>query len=93
MNLMRREIVTDLSVFLPDGLGDLSDIQRAIPPIAKDVRLTDLIERTLPIIPSSHDLYLSDAREMTAVQPERARGQVLQQHIQAGRVNWMRKRS
>lgn len=60
----------DFSNFLPPELGDLSDIQKAIPRIAKDKKLTDLIERTLPRIPSNHNLYLGDAREMTAVLPE-----------------------
>lgn len=58
---------TSLSNFLPDGLGDLSDIQRAIPRIAKNEKLTTLIEQALPQIPSNHDLYLGDAREMPAV--------------------------
>lgn len=59
-----------LDDFLPPDLGDLSDIQRAIPRIAKDRRLTGLIEQSLPQIPSSHDLYLGDAREMPAVEQE-----------------------
>lgn len=59
--------VGSLSAFLPDELGDLSDTQKAIPRIAKDARITALIERTLPTIPSTHDLYLGDAREMPAV--------------------------
>lgn len=56
-----------LDDFLPPDLGDLSNTQRAIPRIAKDRRLTSLIEQSIPQIPSSHDLYLGDAREMPAV--------------------------
>lgn len=59
----------DLSEFLPPSLGDLSDTQRAIPRIAKDVQLTTLIERTLPTIPTSHNLFLGDARKLM-VPPE-----------------------
>jgi hypothetical protein len=59
-----------LADFLPTDLGDLSDTQRAIPRIAKDRRLTALIEQSLPQIPSSHDLYLGDAREMPAVEDD-----------------------
>jgi hypothetical protein len=61
---------TDLSRFLPDDLGDLSDTQRAIPRIAKDKRLTALIEQALPQIPSTHDLFLGDARDLAEVGPE-----------------------
>lgn len=60
----------DLRTFLPDNLGDLSDTQKAMPRIAKDGRLTRLIEQALPQIPSTHNLYLGDARELTGVRPE-----------------------
>ncbi|MCG9884198.1 MAG: site-specific DNA-methyltransferase [Cyanobacteria bacterium] len=59
-----------LSSFLPNDLGDLSNIQRAIPRIAKDEHLTALIEQTLPTLPSHHDLHLGDAREMSAIHPD-----------------------
>jgi DNA modification methylase len=61
---------TELSRLLPDDLGDLSDTQRAIPRIAKDKRLTALIEQVLPQIPSTHDLFLGDARTLAEVGPE-----------------------
>jgi modification methylase len=60
----------NLEEFLPEDLGDLSDIQRAIPRIAKDRKLTDAIERALPHIPTHHQLYLGDAREMAEIGPE-----------------------
>ena len=62
----------DLKKFLPDGLGDLSDIQKAIPRIAKDKNITTAIERILPSIPSWHELFRGDARELPSV----ARGSV-----------------
>lgn len=54
----------DLDAFLPDGLGDLTDTQKAIPRIAKTPHLTAAIERSLTQLPSRHDLHLGDAREM-----------------------------
>jgi len=57
-----------LSDYLPDSLGDLSDIQTAIPRIAKDSRLTALIEQVLPSIPTHHELYVGDAREMPQIE-------------------------
>ena len=63
-------LTTDLSQFLPEGLGDLSDPQKAIPRIAKDQRLTVQIEQALPQLPSSHDLFLGDARDLKDVSPE-----------------------
>ncbi len=53
-----------LTAYLPDGLGDLRDAQKAIPRIAKNPSLTALIEQTLPTIPTSHVLRLGDARSM-----------------------------
>src|SRR5690242_18337364 len=58
-----------LERFLPEDLGDLSDVQKAIPRIAKDHRLTGLIEQALPQLPTAHHLYLGDAREMGQVNP------------------------
>src|SRR5438105_228816 len=66
----RSTATSDLERFLPDGLGDLSDTQKAIPRIAKNDRLTAFIEQSLPQIPTIHDLYLGDARAMVAVQPQ-----------------------
>jgi len=60
----------DLANFLPKDLGDFSDLQKAIPRIAKDRRLTALIDQVLPQIPTSHNLYQGDAREMAEVTPE-----------------------
>jgi hypothetical protein len=66
----RPTVATDHSSFLPEELGDLTDMQKAIPRIAKDGRLTALIDQSLPHLPSKHDLYSGDARDMAAVQPE-----------------------
>lgn len=50
--------------FLPDELANLSDPQTALPRIAKDKRLTDLIESIVGGIPTQHDLRLCDARTL-----------------------------
>jgi DNA modification methylase len=59
-----------LSPYVPKQLRKLEDPQRDIPRIAKDAKLTDLIESSLREIPTVHDLYLGDAREMRFLQPE-----------------------
>lgn len=53
-----------LSSFLPTGMGDLSDTQKAIPRLAKDSGITAQIEQALPQIPTRHHLHRGDAREM-----------------------------
>jgi len=52
----------DLAEFLPDQLRDLSDPQTDLPRIAKDRKLTALIESVVQQIPTQHDLRLGDAR-------------------------------
>ncbi len=59
-----------LAEYLPVGLGDLSDIQTALPRIAKDVGVTSSIEQILPTIPTVHNLYHGDARELTSLPAE-----------------------
>ena len=55
--------------FVPEELAALADPQTAIPAIAKDARLIGLIEEAIKWIPTSHDLYLGDARTMQ-LEPE-----------------------
>jgi DNA modification methylase len=50
--------------FVPEELAALSNPQTAIPAIAKDARLIGLIDEAIRRIPTSHDLYLGDARAM-----------------------------
>ena len=54
----------ELTAYLPLELCDLGDPQTDLPRIAKDQRLTALIESVLREIPTVHDLRLSDARTM-----------------------------
>jgi DNA modification methylase len=53
-----------LAEFLPAELLELSDPQTDLPRIAKDQRLTDLIQSVLQEIPTVHDLRLADARSI-----------------------------
>lgn len=66
----RPRFTGDLAAYLPDDLGDLGDVQRAIPRIAKDSRLTAQLEQVLPQIPSRHELNLGDARQMERLPSE-----------------------
>jgi len=56
--------IENLSEFLPKELRQLTDIQTAIPRIAKDVVLIELIRKAVASIPTRHVLVHGDAREM-----------------------------
>lgn len=61
---------TDLSAYLPDELRSLEGRQQDIPRVAKDQRLLARIEQAIQSVPTRHDLYNQDAREMPALRPE-----------------------
>ena len=50
---------------VPDGLGDLSDEQTAIPRIARDPGLTAKIADAVERVPTSHRLFLGDSRDLS----------------------------
>jgi modification methylase len=50
--------------FIPEELCVLDNPQTAIPAIAKDSRLVSLIDDAIRRIPTSHDLYIGDSRNM-----------------------------
>jgi DNA modification methylase len=54
--------------FLPEGLGDLQDVQKALPRIAKDKQLTARIEDAIQSIPTTHEIRLGDARALDLAQ-------------------------
>lgn len=54
----------DLADWLPPSLRELEHDQSAIPRIAKDATLIRDIEAALPGIPTIHDLWRRDAREL-----------------------------
>ncbi len=60
----------DLSGFVPPNLGDLTDPQTAIPRLAKDEASVRAIERAVQSVPTTHRLFLGDAREMQDLEPE-----------------------
>lgn len=60
----------DLSPYVPEELRKIEDPQTAIPRIAKDARSIHLIERAVQHVPTSHSLYLGDARDMSCLESE-----------------------
>jgi DNA modification methylase len=52
----------NLAEYVPRQLEDVADPQTALPRIAKDRKLTALIESAVGEIPTQHDLRLGDAR-------------------------------
>lgn len=66
-----------LSAFIPGPVqaflserGGTSDLQTAVPAIAKDPRLCALIEQAVRSVPSEHVLHLGDSRRMSEVPDE-----------------------
>lgn len=59
-----------LDSYLPKGLGPLANPQTALPRIAKDPRLTSLIQEAVRQIPTRHTLRLQDARSTWELEPE-----------------------
>lgn len=60
----------DLDSFVPAELRSLPDLQRDLPRIAKDTRLTSVIEAAIGSIPTHHDYRLGDARLMDFLDSE-----------------------
>jgi DNA modification methylase len=56
-----------LSALVPPRIGDLSDLQTALPRMAKDPRVMAQIEMAVASVPTRHMLYQRDARDMSAV--------------------------
>ena len=57
-----------LERLVPDGLGDLSDEQTAIPRIARDPDLTARIADAVERVPTSHRLFLGDSRDLSELE-------------------------
>ncbi len=58
-----------LSGYLPPSLSALSQLQTAVPSIAKDSIMMSEIENVIASIPTTHNLYRSDARNISFLQP------------------------
>jgi DNA modification methylase len=67
---MKTLAATDLVGVLPAELAQLENPQTDIPRIAKDPRLTALIQSTVESLPTTHDLHLGDARDLSFIKDE-----------------------
>jgi len=59
------KIDTSLAALIPEIVGSITDHQTDLPRIAKDRRATAIIESKLAEIPTSHQLYLADSRNLS----------------------------
>ena len=71
---MNKRIDLDASTFdpvqwLPSEIGEITNHQTDLPRIAKDPKLTALIEGQLSQIPTTHDLYRRDSRAIDFLLP------------------------
>jgi DNA modification methylase len=64
------KVALDLSEFVPRELRNLGDLQKAIPRLAKDDQAVRAIEQAVQTIPTTHHLYMGDARAMSNLGPE-----------------------
>ena len=62
--------VTDLADVLPPELAQLKNPQTDIPRIAKDPRLTAIIQLTVESLPTAHGVHLRDARDLSFIKDE-----------------------
>ena len=69
-NIADREKLGRLFEYLPSGLPSIKNPQTDIPNIAKDENLVRLIHESVHRIPTNHDLYMGDARSMSALKQE-----------------------
>ncbi|MFA5028169.1 MAG: site-specific DNA-methyltransferase [Candidatus Methylomirabilota bacterium] len=60
----------DVEKYLPAAIGRLENPQTDIPRIARDPRLTSLIEGAIRSLPTTHDLHHHDARDLSIVESE-----------------------
>ena len=67
---MKTLAATDLVGVLPAELAQLENPQTDIPRIAKEPRLTALIQSTVESLPTAHDLHLGDARDLSFIKDE-----------------------
>ena len=62
----------DLSSYVPDELGEINNLQTAIPRFAKDLGAVAKIENAVRTVPTSHNLLLGDARLISAIPSDSA---------------------
>jgi DNA modification methylase len=69
-NEERNAAAVDLADFVPAEVYPLDNPQTDIPRIARDKRLTQLIEDAVRRVPTTHSLGVGDAREMDRLAPD-----------------------
>ena len=60
----KTDLTDPLAKYLPKNLRNLNDIQTAIPAMAKDAKAIASIKSAIADVPTKHDVWLGDAREM-----------------------------
>jgi len=60
----------DYSTYLPSSLANLQNLQSDIPRIAKDKKLTDQINLAIQKIPTQHNLFCADSRDLSFIPNE-----------------------
>jgi modification methylase len=69
MKSAKDKLPFDLQDFVPDLIGKIKDHQKDLPLIAKDPKATAAFKNKLGEIPTFHDLYLGDARDLNLLEP------------------------
>ena len=64
------ETFSGLSAFVPRALRDSGDAQTLIPRLAKDEHAVRSIEHAVQTVPTTHKLFVGDARKMPDLKPE-----------------------
>lgn len=59
-----------LDAFVPSQIGPLKNPQTDLPRIARNPKLTAVIEAALRDVPTSHRLYQHDSRDLAFIEPE-----------------------
>lgn len=59
----------ELDTFLPSRISAVTDIDVAIPELAKDRAAVSVIESAVKRIPTTHDLHLADATQFATLEP------------------------
>lgn len=69
-DLSLEKTTSDLSAFVPSELRDSDETQSMIPRLAKDEQAVRSIERSVQTIPTTHKLFVGDARRMSNLAAE-----------------------
>jgi DNA modification methylase len=70
VSISPEKTIIEMCAFVPPELRNLGDSQTVIPRLAKDQDSVRLIENSVRTIPTTHRLFLGDARKLLKLQPE-----------------------